>query len=223
PAGTGGARTPARAAGPPQPPARRHGPGPRAGTAPALAGAGGGPARAVGQGIAQDAAGCPHHRRSGRQRGRGGRGADRSTGLSGRRNRRAGLNGAGAETRRRGVAYCRPWEPERRHGVHSNVKEYWHSDCKFDAGPMTTLMTENTAEVLLVLMILTCALLRWPHRHATNGRPIDTEGWLLLGLTSVTMLAMPIIDVLAPWLEFADLSFRDEAAWAGLALGTTAL
>ena len=88
---------------------------------------------------------------------------------------------------------------------------------------MTTLMTENTAEVLLVLMILTCALLRWPHRHATNGRPIDTEGWLLLGLTSVTMLAMPIIDVLVPWLEFADLSFRDEAAWAGLALGTTAL
>lgn len=84
-------------------------------------------------------------------------------------------------------------------------------------------MTQDTAELILVMMILLCAGLRWPHRHVSAMAASDTEGWLLLALTTVTMLMVPVIDAVAPWLEFADLHFHDEAAWAGLALGTTAL
>ncbi len=84
-------------------------------------------------------------------------------------------------------------------------------------------MTQDTAELILIMMILLCAGLRWPHRHTSGMAAGDVEGWLLLALTTVTMLVVPVLDAVVPWLEFADLSFHDEAAWVGLALGTSAL
>lgn len=84
-------------------------------------------------------------------------------------------------------------------------------------------MTQNTAELILVMMILLCAGLRWPHRHASGKAARDIEGLLLLGLATVTLLVVPVMDAVVPWFEFADLHFQDEAAWVGLVLGTSAL
>lgn len=90
-------------------------------------------------------------------------------------------------------------------------------------------MTENAAELVLVLIVLVGLLvlkspnLRTAHIPHSDVRPPDLEGSLLLGLIVATMVVMPVVDVLVPWLEFADFKFFGGAAWVGLALGCVAV
>jgi protein-S-isoprenylcysteine O-methyltransferase Ste14 len=88
-------------------------------------------------------------------------------------------------------------------------------------------MTENTAEVVLVLMLLACL---WGGRiHLRSGlledarKKPDIEKVLLLLLTFLTMGFIPLMDALGPLFEFADLRFSDEVAWLGLLFGGSAL
>ena len=90
------------------------------------------------------------------------------------------------------------------------------------------LMTENAAESIVVLMMVTTlvlygcdprvAPLRRPRRQ---GR--DLEKQVLRVLVAVAMVLVPLLDALVPWFEFADFVFLDEAAWLGLLLGSGAV
>lgn len=90
-------------------------------------------------------------------------------------------------------------------------------------------MTENAAELMLVLIVLVGLLvLKHPNlrtaeveRRATI-QP-DRESALLLILIVVTMVALPVVDTLVPWLEFADFRFFQGGAWAGLLIGAAAV
>ncbi|ASK33047.1 isoprenylcysteine carboxylmethyltransferase family protein [Alloalcanivorax mobilis] len=90
-------------------------------------------------------------------------------------------------------------------------------------------MTENAAELVLVLMTSASLLLHWlgvrrpvraRHRPAP---PLDVEQLVLVTLVAITMVVIPLLDNLVPWFEFADFMFLDEFAWFGLMLGAAAV
>jgi protein-S-isoprenylcysteine O-methyltransferase Ste14 len=88
-------------------------------------------------------------------------------------------------------------------------------------------MTENTAEVTLVFMLLACLLagnLRFESQilAATRHQP-DLEKYFLLCLIVLTMALMPVLDAVMPVFEFADLCFSDEIAWVGSLFGCGAI
>lgn len=90
-------------------------------------------------------------------------------------------------------------------------------------------MTEDTAEVALVSMICAALLLltrssfRDIARGFLRGQRADGELCGLLILTFLSMVAVPFIDVLVPWFEFADLPFLDELAVLGVVVGIVAI
>lgn len=90
-------------------------------------------------------------------------------------------------------------------------------------------MTENGAELILALMA-GCSLLLYGlgFRRPTSQLPPplvgrELEKCLLLLMVIVTMVVIPLMDLLVPWFEFADFVFLDEVAWIGLIVGTGAL
>lgn len=91
-------------------------------------------------------------------------------------------------------------------------------------------MTEDFAELLLVLSVFTGLLLLQGgivanvlKRSRRSSQRLDLEMCLLLALIAGTMVLLPVIDVLVSWLEFADMHFRDEVAVAGLLVGAAAI
>lgn len=90
-------------------------------------------------------------------------------------------------------------------------------------------MTEDVAELILVLIALASLQLHWlgVRRRVRETKPggqlPDAEKLALMALVAITMLLIPLLDLFVPWFEFADLVFLDEVAWLGLALGTSAV
>lgn len=90
-------------------------------------------------------------------------------------------------------------------------------------------MTEDAAELTLVLIALASLQLHWlgvrrRRRYASRrGASPDLEKVALLVLVAVTMVLIPLLDLFVPWFEFADLVFLDEVAWIGLGLGSAAV
>ena len=90
-------------------------------------------------------------------------------------------------------------------------------------------MTEDAAELILVLMVIASALLyrfamprlRRPSVPARTSP--DLEKVILVGMMFCTMAVIPFLDMMVPWFEFADIVFMDEVAWLGLLLGSAAV
>ena len=88
-------------------------------------------------------------------------------------------------------------------------------------------MTENAAELIVVLMMIASLLLHGcDPRVAALRRPRrrgrDLEKHVLQVLVVVAMVLVPLLDALVPWFEFADFVFLDEVAWLGLLLSRAA-
>ncbi|HCE41181.1 Farnesyl cysteine carboxyl-methyltransferase [Alcanivorax sp. 521-1] len=89
-------------------------------------------------------------------------------------------------------------------------------------------MTENAAELIVVLMMIASLLLHGcDPRVAALRRPRrrgrDLEKHVLQVLVVVAMVLVPLLDALVPWFEFADFVFLDEVAWLGLLLGSASV
>jgi|GEM_PF-927069 len=91
------------------------------------------------------------------------------------------------------------------------------------------MMTENKAELLLVLLVLAgLALLSdaikslWCET-GEMGSGWDQELYALVVFGGCCMVFIPVIDALAPWLEFADFRFNADLAWMGLLIGMFAM
>jgi protein-S-isoprenylcysteine O-methyltransferase Ste14 len=97
------------------------------------------------------------------------------------------------------------------------------------------MMTDKTAEHALVLFLLFCGLLlirifsvpqfrtRYLAVFHIDDSIFTREIASLVLLTTVTMVAMPTIDLTTIWLDFADLSFQGWAAYGGIAIGLVAI
>lgn len=90
-------------------------------------------------------------------------------------------------------------------------------------------MTEEKAEFLLVLLVMAGVVLvrdallsLWRKSGKADGG-WDQELYVLVVISGCCMVCIPLIDVLVPWLEFADFHFNADLAWAGLAIGLLAV
>lgn len=86
-------------------------------------------------------------------------------------------------------------------------------------------MTENAAELIVVLMMIASLLLHGcdPRVTLSRRRGRDLEKVVLRALVVVAMVLVPLLDALVPWFEFADFVFLDEVAWLGLLLGSASV
>jgi protein-S-isoprenylcysteine O-methyltransferase Ste14 len=95
-------------------------------------------------------------------------------------------------------------------------------------------MTDKIAELSLLVILFALLLLVRSFRVANlyrlyipaagagrRGMPLEVAA--LMALALVTMVLIPLIDLLRPWLDFADFAFRGSMAWVGLAIGAAAV
>lgn len=90
-------------------------------------------------------------------------------------------------------------------------------------------MTENFAELTMILIVMVGVVVARrmvvpAFEYAGSSQPQGrAESWLLLLLVIATLVMVPLIDALVPWLEFAEFRFQRYMAWGGLAMGCAAL
>lgn len=86
-------------------------------------------------------------------------------------------------------------------------------------------MTDQLSEIIFVYLIFAALLAVL----ISKKRPIliaQLKGWevISLGVIAVlTLITLPIIDAMLPWIEFADLPYNDEVGWSGLVNGLLAI
>ena len=96
-------------------------------------------------------------------------------------------------------------------------------------------MNDKMAEHTLVFILMLCGLLlarilsatsfreRYSsiRQHSRAGLTLEIAGLVLL--FSITMVGMPAVDLLTPWLDAVDFDFIGWVAWLGVAIGTAAV
>lgn len=86
-------------------------------------------------------------------------------------------------------------------------------------------MTDQLSEITLVYLILAAMLAV----VISKKRPIliahlKGREVISLGMIAVfTLISLPVIDAILPWIEFADLTYNDEVGWSGLVKGLLAI
>lgn len=90
-------------------------------------------------------------------------------------------------------------------------------------------MTAVHAELILLMLLITgLAVLHRPVAGLVwqvwlpEGRR-DTELCALFLVATVALVLIPLVEVVVPWLNFADFTFYDEIAWPGASSGLLAL
>jgi protein-S-isoprenylcysteine O-methyltransferase Ste14 len=86
-------------------------------------------------------------------------------------------------------------------------------------------MNDQFSEMILVCLILAAifAVFSSNKRHALLK---SLRSWELIALAVIatfTLVTLPLIDATVPWIEFADLPYRDQAGWGGLINGMLAI
>lgn len=83
-------------------------------------------------------------------------------------------------------------------------------------------MTDQLSELVLIVLIAGAALALFSNNSRWrffNNNQWDGEVFLLTAITLISMVTLPLVDATVSWIEFADLTYYDEIAWAGLVKG----
>lgn len=86
-------------------------------------------------------------------------------------------------------------------------------------------MNDQLSEVILVCLILAAILAVFSSgkRHALLENLRSSEVIALGVIATITLITLPLIDATQPWLEFADLTYNNDAGWSGLVNGFLAI